>query len=78
MKCGLYNSMPELDYIFVGWPRIHLTGPSVVPEPNTFFEDLLLSVVRKLFLHLKENICIRHMQSGSHCWTWELLLAFEI
>ena len=26
----------NLDYIFVGWPRIHLTGPSVVPEPNPF------------------------------------------
>ena len=41
-----------------------------------FFEDLLHPIVRKLFLHLKENVS--HLQSGNHCRTWQLLVAFEI
>ena len=36
-KCGLHKLMPKLRLSFVGWPRIHLIGSSVVPEPNTFF-----------------------------------------
>ena len=43
---------------------------------NTFLEDLLHPVVRKLFLPLKQTIL--HLQSRNHCWTWQLLLAFEI
>ena len=64
-RCGLHNLMPKL-YFCVVWARIYLIGPSGVSEPD----------VTKLFSHLKQTIF--HLRSGNHCWTWQLMVAFEI
>ena len=48
----------------------------IVREPNTFFEDLLHPLVRKVFLHLKETTL--HLQGENQSWTCQFLVAFEI